>query len=87
MILHSSLFILHFAIGKLSHCESLALTAPKVMFGRMKHGLSHDETWSFAQPICKTTLYEKPQKLRYLRPKMFLFRKMALIWGQNSNII
>ena len=48
MILHSSLFILHFAIAKLSHCESLALTAPKVMFGRMKHDLSHDETWSFA---------------------------------------
>ena len=49
MILHSSLFILRFAIGKLSHCETLALTAPNVMFGRMKHGLSHDKTWSFAQ--------------------------------------
>ena len=49
MILHSSSFILHFAKDKLSHRETLALTAPKVMFGRMKHGLSHDETWSFAQ--------------------------------------
>jgi len=37
--------------------------------------------------IYESTLYEKPQKLRYFRPKMFLFRKMALIWGQNSNII
>ena len=48
MILHSSSFILHFAKDKLSHCETLALTAPKVMFGRMKHDLSHDETLPFA---------------------------------------
>ena len=49
MILHSSSFILHFAKDKLSHCETLALTAPKVMFHRLKHDLSHGETWSFAQ--------------------------------------
>ncbi len=34
---------------KVSYCESLALTAPKTMFHRLKHNLSHDETWSFAQ--------------------------------------
>ena len=44
MILHSSFFILHFAKGKLSHRETLALGAPKVMFHRLKHDLSHDET-------------------------------------------
>ena len=44
MILHSSFFILHFMKGKLSHRERLALTAPKVMFHRLKHDLSHDET-------------------------------------------
>ena len=49
MILHSSFFILHFMKGKLSHCETLALSAPKTMFHRLKHDLSHDETWSFAQ--------------------------------------
>ena len=49
MILYPSFFILHFARALLSHRERLALTAPKVMFGRMKHHLSHDETWSFAQ--------------------------------------
>ena len=48
MILHSSSFILHFAKDKLSHCETLALTAPKVMFGRMKHGLSRNETLPLA---------------------------------------
>ena len=41
--------ILHFARAKLSHCETLALTAPKTMFHRTKHHLSHDETWSFVQ--------------------------------------
>ena len=49
MILHSSSFILHFAKDQLSQRERLALTAPKVMFRRMKHGLSHDETLPFVQ--------------------------------------
>ena len=49
MILHSSFIILHFAKAKLSHRQTLALTAPKVMFHRLKHDLSHDETWSFAR--------------------------------------
>ncbi len=49
MILHSSFIILHFPIAKVSHRESLAFTVPKVMFHRLKHNLSHDETWSFAQ--------------------------------------
>ena len=48
MVLHSSFIILHFPIAKLSHCKSLALTAPKVMFHRLKHHLSHDETLPFA---------------------------------------
>ena len=37
--------------------------------------------------ICKTTIYEKPQKMRYFRQKIFSFALMALIWGQNSNNI
>ena len=49
MILHSLFFILHFVKAKLSHRERLALTAPKVMFHRLKHNLSHGETWSLAQ--------------------------------------
>ena len=49
MLLHSSFFILHFAKALLSQRETLALTAPKVMFRAMKHDLSHDETWSLAQ--------------------------------------
>ena len=48
-ILHSSFFILHFAKALLSRYESLALTAPKVMFHRLKHHLSHDETLPFAR--------------------------------------
>ena len=65
MILHSSFFILHFPIAKLSHCETLPLTAPKTMFHRTKHHLSHDETWSFVQRnltfgkfvFCKPSVY------------------------------
>ena len=37
--------------------------------------------------ICQTTLYEKPQKMRYFRPENFSFVLMALIWGQNSNYL
>ena len=48
MILHSSFFILHFAKAKVSHPHTLALTAPKLMFHRMKHDLSHDETLPLA---------------------------------------
>ena len=46
---HSSFFILHFAKNQLLQRETLALTAPKTMFHRLKHNLSHDETRSFAQ--------------------------------------
>ena len=35
--------------------------------------------------ICQSTLYEKPQKSAFFRPKIFLFRKKPLIWGQKSN--
>ena len=67
MILHSLFFILHFAKDKLSHCETLALTAPKVMFHRLKHDLLRNETWSFAQRnltfgkfiFCKPPVYKE----------------------------
>ena len=49
MILHSSFVILHFAKALLSHRETLPLTAPKTMFRRTKHNLSHGETLPFAQ--------------------------------------
>jgi hypothetical protein len=35
---------------------------------------------------CQSTPYKSLQKLHSFRPKLFSFRKMSLIWGQNSNI-
>ena len=65
MILHSSYFIPNFAKAWLSHRQTLALSALKTMFHRIKHDLSHDETWSLAQRngtfgksiLCKPTDY------------------------------
>ena len=35
---------------------------------------------------CHSTPYKIPQKLHSFRSKLFSFGKMAIIWGQNSNI-
>ena len=62
MILHSSYFIPNFGKAQLSHRQTLALSEPKVMFHRLKHDLSHDETLPFAHQNLSS------RKFRFCKP-------------------